>query len=253
MVPGHSWWRRLVSVAARGPGALARPVIRRLLMTAGLVIAGWLLGSAGQAHADTDPIARLPNVVALAGEQVADVPSQLPLVSHVVPAVRTLHTTQITGTVLRSSRPPAFLALPPAIAPVRTGVPRPRTSADTGGPSRTRRHGDPGVRASASGGPLAHTGPLAVPGASEKDSTAHSVRSVAPEPVTPPMPQPQPLPLPHRAETPPPPSVGGVDPGLCRPGRLGTACRRALVSTLRAGIVPPVIRTAADEPSFSPD
>jgi hypothetical protein len=252
VVPGHSWSRRLVSVAARCPGALARPVTRRLLMTAGLMVAGWLLGSAGQAHADTVPVARLPSVAAHTGAQVADVTDvsrHVPLVSRVVPAVPTTDITQVTGTVLRSSRPPAILALPPVAAPVKTGVPRPRRPADMGGPSRTRRHGVPGSHARASGGPLGHTGPLAVPGASEKDSTAHTVRSVAPVPV----PLRTPQPLPNRALTPPPPSGGDGQPGLCRSGRPDAVCRRVLISTLLAGFVAPVIRTAADEPSFSPD
>ena len=67
VVPGRSRSRRLASVVARCPGALARPVTRRLLLTVGIAVAGWLLGAAGQAHADTVPGARLPSVAANAG------------------------------------------------------------------------------------------------------------------------------------------------------------------------------------------
>lgn len=244
MLSGRSRMRRLTSVVVRCPAALARPVTRRLLLTAGIAFAGWLLGAAGQAHADTASGARLPSVAAYAGGHVAAVTGHVPLVRRVVPAVRT------SEAALRPSRPPAILALPPATAPVLSGAPRPRASVDTGGPSRTRRHADPDAHAAIGGGPLTHTGPHAVTGASEKASTAHAARSTVPAPVLPRLPRP----LPHRAQTLPPPVAGGIDqPGLCRTIRLSAACRRALISALHTGAVPPAVRTAADEPSFSPD
>jgi hypothetical protein len=245
VVSGRSRIRRLASVVMRCPAALAQPVTRRLLLTAGIAFAGWLLGAAGQAHADTASGARLPSVAAYTGAPVATVTGDMPLVRRVVPAVRT------SEAALRPSRPPAILALPPAAAPVLSGIPRPRASVDTGGPSRTRRHADPDAHAAIGGGPLTHTGPHAVTGASEKASTAaHAARSTVPAPVLPRLPRP----LPHRAQTLPPPVAGGIDqPGLCRTIRLGAACRRALISALLTGAVPPVVRTAADEPTFSPD
>jgi hypothetical protein len=207
--------RRFASVAAR---VLTRPAARRLLMMAGFVIAGWLLGVAGQAHADTVPGARLPSDVS----QVT---------RHVAPAVR------MVRTVLAPARPPAILALPPAVAPAKTGTPRPRTPAGTAGPSRTRRHGVAGHRHA--GRPVIHTGSRAVTGASEKASTEHA----------PSMPRPQ---LPQRTKT--LPAGSGVDQtGVRRTIEPGTARRRSAFPILRPGAVPPAIRTAADEPSFSPD
>jgi hypothetical protein len=236
--------RRLAFVAARCPGILARPVTRRLLMMAGIAVAGWLLGASGQAHADTVPGARLPSAAAHAGRSVVAVTRHVPPVRGVVPAVR------IAGTAFRPSRPPVILALPPVTAPVVTGAPRPRMSADMAGPSRTQRHGDPGSHAGVVGGPLAHIGSHAVTGASEKASTARVARSTLPAPSMPRLPRP--LPRWAQALT---PSVGdGVNQaGVWRTIRLGTACRRPVIPALLAGAVPPAIRTAADEPSFSPD
>ena len=242
MVPGRSRSRRLASVVARCPGALARPVARRLLILVGIAAAGWLLGAAGQAHAETVPGARLPSAAAHATRPVADVTK--PLVRRVVPAVRT------TEAALRPSRPSAILALPPVTVPVKTGIPRSSTPTDTAGPSRTHRHGDAGVRAGIAGGPLTHSGQHAVTGASEKASTAHVARSTAPF-----MPR-MPRPLPHRAQALPPSSVddGGHPAASWRSGSTTDAARRRAVSSAPlAWAVPPVVRTAADEPSLSPD
>jgi hypothetical protein len=229
------------------------------LITAGIAVTGWLLGAAGQAHADTTSGARLLSTATYTGRSVSSIPAiprvttipriprttgHLLLVRHVAPAVRT------SEAALRPSRPPAILALPPATTLVRTGVPRPRASVDTGGPSRTQRHAGHDARKVIGGGPLTHTGPLAVMGASEKASTEHAARSTVPAPVSPRLPRP----LPRRIQTLPPTASGGIDqPGLCRTVRPGAACRRVLVTALRTGVVPPAVRTAADEPSFSPD
>jgi hypothetical protein len=250
VVPGRSRVRRLVSVVARCPGVLARPVTRRLLMMAGIMVAGWLLGAAGQAHADTASGARLPSAAAHAGRPMAAVASQVPLMRRVRPAVPTAEPAVRTAeAALRPSRPPAILALPPATAPVTTGVQRTRTPADTAGPSRTQRHGAPGSRTGVVGGPLSHTGTLAVTGESEKATTVRPARSAAHVPVLPRLPRP----APHRAQT-LPPSVGvGVDQaGFWRTIRIGPVRPRAVL-TVPAWMVPPAVRTAADEPSFSPD
>jgi hypothetical protein len=213
-------------------------------MMAGIAVAGWLLGASGQAHADTVPGARLPSAAAHAGRSVAAVTRHVPAVRGAVPAVRT------AGTAFRPSRPPAILALPPVTAPVVTGAPRPRASADMAGPSRTQRHGDSGSHAGVAGGPLGHIGSHAVTGASEKASTARMARSTVPVPSMPRLPRP----LPHRAQALPPSAGDGVNQaGLWRASRLDTACRRPVTPALLARAVPPAIRTAADEPSFSPD
>jgi hypothetical protein len=244
VVPRRSRVRRLASVAVRCPGLLARPVTRRLLMMAGIAVAGWLLGAAGQAHADTASGARLPSAAAHAGRPVAAIADHVLPVRRVAPAVRT------AGAAIRHSGPPAMLALPPATASAITGAPQPRTLADAAGPSRTQRHSDPRSHAGIAGGPLTHTGPLAVTGASEKASTAHGARSTVPAPSTPRLPRP----LPHRAQALPPSAGNDVNQaGLSRTIRPGAACRRPVIPALLAGAVPPAIRTAADEPSLSPD
>ncbi len=254
MVPGRSWLRRLASVVARCPGALTRPVIRRLLITASIAIAGWLLGAAGQAHADTVPGARLPSVAANAERSVTDVGQSTthvgqsvtdvtaPLVRRVVPAVRT------TEADLRPSRPSAILALPPVTVSVKSGAPRSSTPADAAGPSRTRRHGDAGVHAGLAGGPLTHSGQHAVTGASEKAPSASKAQTHVPF-----MPR-MPRPSPHRAQAlPPTVDDGGLQVGTSRITRIGAAPRRAAVPAPLTWAVPPAVRTAADEPSFSPD
>jgi hypothetical protein len=252
--------RRLASVAACCPGivalpvmrSVARPVIRRLLMMAGVAVAGWLLGIAGQAHADTVPGARLPSVV----EQTEHAITDPVLEHHVVPAVHN------AGAVLAPARPPAVLALPPAAKSVLTDVSRPRTPAGSAGPSRTRRHGDAGSRAGIPGGPVTHIGPHAVTGASEKASTdrtahkAHKARKASKHQAqkAPSIPR-QPRPLPQKGQAlPPSSSDGGIhQAGVRRKTEPGTAQSRPAIPILRTGTVPPAVRTAADEPSFSPD
>jgi hypothetical protein len=234
--------------------SVARPVIRRLLMMAGVAVAGWLLGTVGQAHADTVPGARLPSVVAQTEHAITD-----PVLErHVVPAVHR------AGAVLAPARPPAILALPPATKSVLTDVSRPRTPAGSAGPSRTQRHGDAGSRAGIPGGPVTHIGPHAVTGASEKASTDRAARRAAHkhaaherqahEHQAPSIPR-QPRPLPQKGQAlPPSASDGGIhQAGVRRKTEPGTAHSRPAIPILRIGTVPPAVRTAADEPSFSPD
>jgi hypothetical protein len=240
--------------------SVTRPVIRRLLMMAGVAVAGWLLGVAGQAHADqahadTVPGARLPSVVAQAEHAITD-----PVLGErdVVPAVHK------AGAVLAPARPPAILALPPAAKPVLTGVLRSRTPAGSAGPSRTRRHGDAGSRTGISGGPVTHIGPHAVTGASEKASTDRVAHGAAqrskhrsthrPAHRAPSVPR-QPRPLPQKGQALPPSAIdGGIhQAGVRRKIEPGTAQSRLAIPILRTGTVPPAVRTAADEPSLSPD
>jgi hypothetical protein len=256
---------------------IARPVIRRLLVMAGVAVAGWLLGVAGQAHADQAhadivPDTRLPSVVA----PVEDVGA---LAHHVLPrhddqrhddqrhdGSRHDDDTAVdkAGTTLApAARPPAILALPPAASSVLSEVSRPRTPVGTAGPSRTQRHGDAGSRAGVSGGPVSHIGPRAVAGASERvsaDRVPHRARTTVRRHKTahhaaPSVPR-QPRPLPQRGQAlPPSADSGGVihQVGVRRRTEPGTAQSRPAFPVPRAGTVPPAVRTAADEPSFSPD
>jgi hypothetical protein len=227
---------------------VARPVTRRLLMMVGVGVAGWLFGVAGQphadqAHADIVPGARLPSVAAQT-EHVTATAARVLGERRVVPAVRK------AGAVLAPARPSAILALPPAVLDRldRLETPRPRTPVGSAGPSRTRRHGDAGSRAGVSGGPVSHIGPHAVTGASEKAST-DGVTHTAPS-----FPR-QPQPLPERGHAlPPSAGDGGIhQAGVRRKSEPGTAHSLPAIPILRIGTLPPAVRTAADEPSFSPD
>ena len=261
MVPGRSRVRRLASVAARCPGVLpvkrsvARPVTRRLLLMVGVGVAGWLLGVAGQAHADqahadTVPGVRLPSVAAQT-EDVTATAARVLGERRVVPAVPE------AGAVLAPARPPAILALPPAAldrldrldrVDDKLETPRPRTPVGSAGPSRTRRHGDAGSRAGVSGVPVSHIGPHAVTGASEKASTDGATHTAPSFPR-------QPQPLPERGHAlPPSAGDGGIhQAGVRRKSEPGTAQSLPAIPILRIGTLPPAVRTAADEPSFSPD
>ncbi|MFB9833539.1 hypothetical protein [Actinoallomurus acaciae] len=234
-------------------------MVRRLLTMAGIAIAGWLLGVAGhahadQAHADTVPGARLPSVTASV-EHVTALADDVLDTRGVAPAVQKASEEEIAkpGAALTPARPPAILALPPAVKE----KPRPRTPVGTAGPSRTQRHGGAGSRAGVSGGPVIHIGPHVVTGASEKVSTdrvAH--KRVSHKRVhAPSVPK---RPLPQRGQE--LPSSAGSDgfggfhlAGVRRRTEPVTALSRPAIPILRTGVLPPVVRTAADEPSFSPD
>ncbi|WP_460359716.1 hypothetical protein [Actinoallomurus bryophytorum] len=231
--------------------SVARPVTRRLLMMVGVAVAGWLLGVAGQAHADqahadTVPGARLPGV-AVRTEHVTATAARVLGERRVVPAVRK------AGAVLAPARPSAILALPPAVIDKlgeldKFDSPRPRTPVGSAGPSRTRRHGDAGSQAGVSGGPVSHIGPHAVTGASEKASTDGATHTAPSFPR-------QPRPLPERGHAlPPSAGDGGThQAGVRRKTEPGTAYSLPAIPILRIGTLPPAVRTAADEPSFSPD
>jgi hypothetical protein len=253
VVSGRSRVRRLAFAVARCPKlialpvmrSVARPVIRRLLMMAGVAVAGWLLGVAGQAHADTVPGVRLPSVV----EQAEPVTA---IAAHVLDEHRVVPAVHRAGAVLAPARPPAILALPPAATSALADAPRPRTPAGSAGPSRTRRHGGAGSRTGVSGGPVIHIGPHAVTGASEKASTDRVARAAVPAPSIPR--QPRPLPQRGKALLPPSADSGGPHPaGVRHRSEPGTAHSRPAIPILRSRPLPPAVRTAADEPSFSPD
>jgi hypothetical protein len=232
-------------------------VIRRLLTMAGIAVAGWLLGVAGHAHADqaradTVPGARLPSVASPV-EHVTALAADVLDPRRVVPAVREeTEETAKPGAVLTPARPPAILALPPAAK----DKPRLRTPVGSAGPSRTQRHGDAGSRAGVSGGPMIHTGPRAVTGASEKVFTERVAHKRVPHKRVhaPSVPK---RPLPQRGQDVPSSAgdgFGGFHPaGVRRRTEPVTALSRPAIPILRTGVLPPVVRTAADEPSFSPD
>ncbi|MCO5968279.1 hypothetical protein [Actinoallomurus soli] len=254
MVPRWSRSRRCTSAAPRRPGLralarrlhglLARPATRRLLTMAGIAVAGWMFGATGQAHADTVPGARLPSVVAHAGSQVTRLPGDLPPLRAAVPAVH------VPRTALRHSHPPLIPVSPAPAAGGSAGAVRPGTSEVTADPSRAPRHSGHGHRVAAGRGPVTSTGPVAATGASEKVSVDHATRSRVPAPVMPRMPQQ----LPHRAQALLPSIGDGVtQTGLWRAPGFGAASGRSRASALIVRTVPPAVRTAADEPSFSPD
>jgi hypothetical protein len=236
--------RRCTSVVTRCLGLLARPVARRLLTMAGIAVAGWLLGAAGQAHADTVPGARLPSAVAHADRHVTVITRDMPPMRGAAPAVH------VPRSVLPHSHSPLIPVPPSRAAGGAAGAVRPGTSEVTADPSRAPRHPGHGHRAATVRGPVVNTGPFAATGASEKASADHATRSRVPAPAMPRMPQQ----LPHRAQALPPSLGDGVtQTGLWRAPGFETASGRSRASALIVRTVPPAVRTAADEPSFSPD
>ncbi|MEU5876989.1 hypothetical protein [Spirillospora sp. NPDC047279] len=227
-------------------------LLHRLLVLAGIVIAGWLLGGAAQAHADEGPIPDASGIVA-----------QLPVVKDVAqapaPAPRTGFRDAAQGLRdkakavlpdLRTARP--GLTLPEPVRDVTGELTAPRPA--TGGDGRAVMSKRPvaseaakvsrgeHTRAAASGTPKAAAGTAAAP------------MVAAPQPAPAPAPL-APLHAPAQAGTVVPAGGAALLGGLG--GHLGrwswTAARPRPVLMPGSGAVPPLVRTAADEPTFSPD
>lgn len=172
-----------------------------------------------------------------------------------VEAVRTAavaHVTQIVRTAESDAHvtEPGDLTSPTATTPVTTGLPRVYGPGEDMVPDQAAEHGDSGRSAGVVGGPVRDAGPHAVTGAAKKVTAGHAVRSRKSAPVRPRVPRP----LPRRAQALLPSMGDGAGhASVTRVIRRGTALRRPTAHALVARAVPPAIRTAADEPSFSPD
>ncbi|TDD63994.1 hypothetical protein [Actinomadura rubrisoli] len=211
---------RAVSVRLRRIAA-CRP-LHRLLVIVGLLFAGWLLG--GAAHAD----------------EIPDVPSRLvekaPLVGQAVDGVK-----PIGGVVqtVEKKAPRAEVSLP--VAPVSSAA------------SRVVRPKAPVVRPQHSEHVRGHVRPLrqhhrVVPRVYKVSRATTSKAPVVKH-------RPVPLPAPAKTDTHSAAgvlSVFGASTGLPGVPSWGPALPK--VSRPRAlGVLPPAVRTAADEPSFAPD
>lgn len=271
MVPGRPWTRRFASVATRCTGPLRRPVTRRLLVTAGIAAAGWLLGAAAQAHADTVPGARLSHVVTPTGRSTATAPGhgaaaavphhRAPMaapgrrapvaISGIgAPAGRVMPAVPDPGAVLHRVRPPVVPASPRPAATVTAASRQTGDPVRPADPSRTSRHRRPGPRAGSGVGTVPRTGPRAVTGASEKASAVRAVRSA----VTTPFPPRAPRPPSFQARALPPVTGGGAGPVVSpHAGRSSRPRQGSPGPAFPTGSLAPAVRTAADEPSFSPD
>ncbi|WP_067821613.1 hypothetical protein [Actinomadura kijaniata] len=216
-----------------------RGAVRRLLVVVGLAAAGWLLGGAAQAEAETPDARRVVADTPVVGDAVRVAERRvLPErpVREIVRAVKD-----------REVEPPVKVERPPADPPVRQVVPDagavPAAKADKGEPVAKRS-----VKRNASKRVHRTAGDAHVFAGTFEKNASHSGAADQAAPVAP---------IPALAQ------AGGVSPaaGLILIGGIGAPlARRAWVPgrpqgvLLRApGAVPPAVRTAADEPSFAPD
>jgi hypothetical protein len=207
----------------------AERVVQRLLVLAGLLIAGWLLGCAAQsAHAD-----ELPSPV----EAVA----QAPVLGE---AVATVHQRQPVHRVVRAvaaEAPRAVDKEPQNVAPppVREKSAGPEKTASTPASPRARHSSPPRVSKAL---------PARVSKVSRTRSAAvrHETHDVVRHP-SPPAPQ-------RHGDHSDGGGVAatGVTAGFPATAGWAPAPPRASLSRV-LGAVPPLVRTAADEPSFAPD
>ncbi|POM26627.1 hypothetical protein BTM25_10300 [Actinomadura rubteroloni] len=233
--------RRVVSALLR------RPAVRRLLVVAGVLVAGWLLGgaSAQAAHAD-EPAP---------GSDVVGVVTEAPVIGDAIRASQ-----QVTATVPRPSTglPVADV---PHVDPIRNIVPA--VPGVTPNRPRAERPATPRTPTTElAGRRIAHAeqahGTAPAPRAVQVDAgdaTGHApahARLSAKRPASPgtsiPAPDQTGQALPGTTALP----LGGVG-GPTTARRLGAHPRTRALPAHAPGVLPPVVRTAADEPSFAPD
>lgn len=250
--------------------ALAHRAVRRLLVLAGLVTTGWLIGGAGQALADTaGPSSTTPRGVVVAG------PAGL---LHASGGIVRDASAALGG---RTPVPPALARLPhaePVAPPSAPGPGRPAVTVIVPPPSSEQPGQDAHDRPPAPLG--ARSGGVVSPGRSGRKAQAAASRAIsrrvadavartvrghvrrsAPRtvwhtPDAPAAPAPVPAPAPAQVTgssvpTAGPTLFGGLGGALLRrswtPHPTGVALLRA------PGEVPPAVHGAADEPSFAPD
>jgi hypothetical protein len=249
VAPDQALVRRFVSVAASCPESvpklLRRPVIRRLLMIMGIAVAGWLLGSAGHARAATLPAPAAPVAGALgqathdsANTTLHDLAHTLPLRPggvttplHALGVQSPVHISTPRGTGTTATKATttrdygttkAAMAKTTMAKATVAKTHSPSASGSLRGTSRITRHG------------VAHRSHRRhAAGASGITRTAGHRGA--------------PRPQPHQA------SSAGTSFGLHCGSRQGHVGHPPFITALIIGAVPPAVRTAADEPSFSPD
>ena len=229
------------------------PVVRRLLAVGGLAAVGWLLGHAGQAHADTVP-GPVPHIVTGALDAGPDVRHPARPATAMAAAVSTPVSESAGGaiqavdelntTAVLPTRTPEHLTVPAGLGRTQgaSWVKRPMGTAASIGTGATVNTAKAGTSAKA-----APAAPAARSGAPKKTSrgeraTSHAARSH-------PLPAPG-LPRPENRQA-------GITSGATVAGHLlkaGSLHRPApLVFAPITGAAAPAVHTAADEPSFAPD
>jgi hypothetical protein len=221
---------------------LRRPGVRRLLVVAGVLAAGWLLGgaTAQAAHADTPP----PD------NGVVGVVEQAPVIGDAIRASK-----QVTGAVPHVNLPALPVAGPlgnvPSVPGDAPSAPRPadRPAAPatpsvthTAHGSATRGERGHGMVAAARGATTRPTKARHVPAHTRSTTGKHTApdgSNPAPAPAGTGMPGTSPLPF------------DGFGGPLAR--HFGLRPRTPALPAHAPCVLPPVVRTAADEPSFAPD
>ncbi|MGH3388322.1 MAG: hypothetical protein ACRDOO_05530 [Actinomadura sp.] len=263
MARGHRQIRtvavRLRCVAFAG---VRSPGVRRLLVIAGIAVAGWLLGGAGQAHAEA-----LPGPAADASGAVLGTAAELTGGTGAtsggasVPGVSSVPR-KVTGDLTRSLcavrcaypvRPSTVLDPPSDIERIATELAPALDWSERTDPGVSwtprRHHGVDADAADRSGAKSPR--PRAASGASKADRMVETAAVAHPAPTPG-----RDLPRPHA------PQAGAFLPvagstlfggGLADLPRTGFVTRVPLIRVPMPAAVPPAIHSAADEPSFSPD
>ncbi|WP_433330148.1 hypothetical protein [Spirillospora sp. CA-294931] len=214
-------WTRTVSV-------LSRPVVRRLLVIVGLAVGGWLLGGLSAAHAD-EP--RLPSNPVL--DRAVRAATTAPIAGKGLPQ-------KLVRSVPEEKKAETLPAAAPSVEPTgrASGTARKAMRADKGSPAPSR---------SVHRGRKATARRMAVV---PKRATAEHRPVVQDE-------QPQAPEQPRQVLLPSTAQAGGLIVPILLAGvpgrRFWTAGLQRSVLTADPGAVPPLVRTAADEPSFAPD
>ncbi|MEU8340968.1 hypothetical protein AB0C74_04685 [Spirillospora sp. NPDC048832] len=207
--------------------------VRRLLVLAGLLIAGWLLGGAAQsAHADElpRPAAHLVAKAPVLERAAAVVHGHEPLKRTVTPVVANMP---------RAAAPEPPAAVPPA--PIRPDVRRPVAERSSAAVVRvvTRPRSDVRVP------PKGQRVPVVSKAAHTRSVEGHAPRHADRHPAPP-------APERHGDHSAAAGLGSGMTAGFPAAVSLIPPSPRASVARV-SGALPPAVRTAADEPSFAPD
>ncbi|HEY7487807.1 MAG TPA: hypothetical protein VH912_25370 [Streptosporangiaceae bacterium] len=260
----------LASLRSMMSRVLCRPAVRRLLIVAGIVLAGWLVGSAGQAHADTAPGPQTGLTHAVLDTTPVEAVPVRAVLDRVTPD-RALPDGVQPSAVKSHERPyeteAASVSKPRGIVRgVLTSVRRYATHClpgrvvigilpTTGGGSGMDVSQAPRHRADAVAGPGERTtsGDAMFAGRSAaKDARGGHTqfRTGAADPASP-------FGSPFRTafETGALPTAGSAPTGgaVGHPARLGAVARPSTLLASLVGAIPPAVHTATDEPALSPD
>jgi hypothetical protein len=232
---------------------------RRLLVIGGIALGGWLLGSADQVHAETEPapVAGLTRAVASAVPElprpdgirpdgtVTDRPAE-----RATRAVKAHHGEfgDFVHDVAAPVRSPGFGGLPGTVERVVTG-PIPVLGGGAGPDAHSSSQYPDGAVVGDSGRAAPPPGGIPLKTAEVRDGSAH-FRAGSADPASQPG-------YPRGAACHPvaPQSAGSVLNGgtAGHPARLGAVARPSTVLASVLGAIPPAVHTATDEPALSPD